>query len=175
MQIKAWLRKTAPQVLAQLDHPALAWAKPMIVSRRLFAFSRRGTARGVAIGFLAGAIPGPLQVISSLGLCILFRANVAAAVVATCYSNPFTIVPIYWVAHALGRAVIPGDDPAPTLAGFSQLSEGGWIADFSVWVSTLGKPLIVGLPLLAITLSVTGYFVTQCIWSRGARARLRKA
>ncbi len=173
MKIKHWMQKTAPQVLAQLDHPALAWAKPMMVSRRLLAFTRRGTARGVAIGFLAGAIPGPLQVISALGLCVLFRANVAAAVIATCYSNPFTIVPIYWVAHALGRAIIPGDDAAPTLAGFSKLSEGGWIADFTIWASALGKPLFVGLPVLAISLAVASYFLTQCVWAQAARKRAR--
>jgi uncharacterized protein len=173
MRIKRWLRNTAPQVLAQLNHPALAWAKPMIVSRRLFAFTRRGVARGVAIGLIAGAIPGPLQVLSGLGLCVALRANVVAAVMATCYTNPFTIVPIYWLAHALGRAVIPGDDAAPTLVGFAQLSEGGWMADFGVWVATLGKPLIVGLPLLAVGLAVAGYFVTQCMWTRDVRARVR--
>jgi uncharacterized protein len=160
------LRAFEPTVMAQLEHPALAWAKPWVVKRRLLQFSVRSTALGVAFGFLAGAIPGPLQVITALLLCLVFRANVIAAVVASAWTNPLTIAPIYLAAHAVGRFVLPGEYPVPTLNGFSELSEGGWISDLGVWATQLGTPLLVGLPILAATLAVLGYFAVVCVWRK---------
>jgi uncharacterized protein len=173
MNLRQRLHEFAPRVLAQLEHPALIWAKPLLVSRRLLAFTRRGTAMGVAIGMLAGAIPGPLQVITALALCLALRANVVAAVVATLYSNPFTIVPIYFVAYALGCLLIPGEQAMPTLSGFSELSPGNWMMDFTVWAKTLGLPLLVGLPTLAIVLAISSYWAVQCGWRRNVMAQWR--
>jgi uncharacterized protein len=160
------LKAFEPTVLAQLDHPALAWAKPWVIKRRLFAFTMQSTALGVAFGCIAGAIPGPLQVLTALILCLAFRANVIAAVVASIWTNPLTIAPVYLLAHWIGRQVLPGDYPVPTLNGFSQLSEGGWISDLGVWTAQLGKPLIVGLPILALTLATLGYFAVCCMWRK---------
>ncbi len=151
-------------MLAQLAHPALAWARPWVIKRRLLRFTTHGTALGVAFGFLAGAIPGPLQVISALVLCLLFRANVVAAVAVSFWTNPLSIVPIYLLAHAIGRAVIPGENALPSVAGFGLLSSGGWFSDFAVWAGQLGQPLLVGLPILAVALALAGYVLVRILW-----------
>jgi uncharacterized protein len=166
MSLVKRLRAFEPTVLAQLEHPALAWAKPWIIKRRLLEFSLQSTALGVAIGCLAGAIPGPLQILSAVLVCLVFRANVIAAAVASIWTNPLTIVPAYLVAHFIGRSVLPGDWPVPTFAGFAQLSEGGWFKDLGVWAAQLGKPLLVGLPILACTLAVLGYLGVCLLWKR---------
>jgi hypothetical protein len=164
MSIVNRLRTFEPKVLAQLEHPALVWAKPWILKRRLLQFSLQSTALGVAFGFVAGAIPGPLQVMTALILCLVFRANVVAAVAASLWTNPITIVPAYLIAHLIGRAVLPGDWPAPSFDGFSALSHGGWFSDLTVWATQLGKPLLVGLPILAVSLALLGYFSVRWMW-----------
>ena len=73
MRIRHWLRRLEPRVLAELDRPALAWAKPWLDRHELFSFTRRPLARGLAIGLLCGLIPGPLQVAFTLVLCSLLR------------------------------------------------------------------------------------------------------
>lgn len=170
MGIVKRLRSFEPTVLAQLEHPALVWAKPWVLRRRLLEFSLQSTALGVAFGILGGAIPGPFQVITALILCLLFRANVIAAVVASAWTNPLTIAPIYLLAHAIGRAVLPGEYPVPSFAGFSSLSEGGWLSDFAVWAKQLGTPLVVGLPILTGALAIAGYLAVVCIWQKADEA-----
>ena len=50
MRIRRWLRQIEPRILAELDRPSLAWAKPWLDRHELFAFTRRPLARGLAIG-----------------------------------------------------------------------------------------------------------------------------
>jgi len=49
------------------------------------------------------------------------------------------------------------------------------------WLTSVGKPLLIGLPLLALLLALTGYFATlwawrlyvRCAWQSRRRRRLR--
>lgn len=166
MKFSKRLAEFEPTVLAQLEHPALRWARPWIVRRNLLGASMHAVALGAALGILAGAIPGPLQVISALGLCLTFRANVVAAVAASFWTNPLSIVPIYALAHTIGRTLIPGDFPPVSLHGFSALSQGGWLADMGVWVGQLGTPLFVGLPVLAGGLALGMYAAVRIMWKK---------
>jgi uncharacterized protein len=163
MKFSKRLAEFEPTVHAQLEHPALRWARPWIVRRNLLGASVHAVALGAAVGILAGAIPGPLQVISALGLCLAFRANVVAAVAASFWTNPLTIVPIYALAHTIGRTLITGDFPPVSLHGFSALSPGGWLSDVGVWVGQLGTTLLVGLPLLASGLALSVYAIVRFV------------
>ncbi len=166
MNLAERLRALEPTVLASLERPALRWARPWIVRRNLLAASAHAVALGAAIGVLAGAIPGPLQVLSAIVLCLSFRANVVAAIAASFWTNPLTIVPIYALAHTLGRAFVPGELPSVSFADFSNLSSGGWFADLGVWVAQLGMPLLVGLPCLASLLALLSYAVVRWMWAK---------
>jgi uncharacterized protein len=168
MKLAERLSAFEPTVLAQLEHPALRWAKPWIIKRNLLGASVHAVALGAAMGILAGAIPGPLQVISALCLCLTFRANVVAAVAASFWTNPLSIVPIYALAHTIGRTLIPGDFPPVSLHGFSALSEGGWLEDMSMWIRQLGTPLFIGLPLLASGLAFGVYAIVRVVMTNNS-------
>jgi uncharacterized protein (DUF2062 family) len=83
----------------------------------------------------------------------------------TLYTNPFTIVPLYIVAYALGRRALPGDHSgfvAPPEPG-----EEGLLARIRAlidWMIGLGTPLAIGLLLLASALALAGYFVVRLAW-----------
>ena len=55
----------------------------------------------------AGLIPGsnPVQFTAAALLAIGFHVNLPIAVIVTLYSNPFTIVPLYYLAFKLGQLV----------------------------------------------------------------------
>ena len=132
----------------------------------LWHLHRRSVAGGVAIGLFTGLIPGPLQVISAALFAILFRVNLPVAVVVTFYSNPFTIVPLYFAAYKIG-ALIVGHDPAAVTTRsmpFLDLKISQWIPTFINWVSSMGKPLAIGLPILAVLLAICGYGLVRIIW-----------
>jgi uncharacterized protein (DUF2062 family) len=142
-------------------------------------------AGGIAAGLFAGLIPGsnPVQFTAGALLAIAFRVNLPIAVIVTLYSNPFTIVPLYFVAFKLGQLVLlesAGDLPHLAFSlegkGFSE-----WFPAALDWLASVGKPLVVGLPLLALLLALIGYFATdwawrlyvRCAWQSRRRRRLR--
>jgi uncharacterized protein (DUF2062 family) len=141
-------------------------------------------AGGVAAGLFAGLIPGsnPVQFFAAALISIGFKVNLPIAVVVTLYSNPFTIFPLYYAAFKLGQfALFQGAAEFPSIAldlegkGFRQ-----WIPAALDWLASVGKPLLVGLPLLAILLAVIGYVITDAAWRvrvrlEWRRRRLRRA
>lgn len=165
------------------SHPAVLRYLPAIADPDLWHLNRRSAARAVAVGLFCGLIPGPLQAAGSIILCLVLRANVPVAVVTTFYTNPFTIVPLYVVAYEYGRLFFPDAAPsgAWTLPPSAGLSE--WIPAFLHWAAELGKPLAVGLVLLATTLAALGWATVHVVWRwiavlawrRRARLRLREA
>src|SRR5690606_27549243 len=85
--------------------------------------------------------------------------------VTTLYTNPLTIVPLYFAAYFIGVFVTGGsmegfvDPPAMDGMGFMT-----WAMAFLDWTAGLGKPLAIGLVALASGLAVAGYFVTRGIY-----------
>jgi uncharacterized protein len=149
-------------VLAEFERPGLAWLKPWLDRHDTFSFTRNPFARGVAFGLFCGLIPGPLQIIAAAALCVLFRGNVIASVVATFYTNPLTIIPLYVAAFHIGDAVLPGVYDLPKWSGGA--GGNGFFTALSEWIHAMGWPLVVGLPALAIAIAGVGYALTQIVW-----------
>jgi uncharacterized protein (DUF2062 family) len=132
----------------------------------LWHLHRRSVAGGVAVGMFAGLIPGsnPVQFTAAALLAIGFRVNLPVAVLVTLYSNPFTIVPLYLLAFKLGQlALLQPDGSLPPFEVTGD-SAGAWLSAGFDWLTTVGKPLLVGVPLLALLLSVAGYAAVRWSW-----------
>jgi uncharacterized protein len=168
-KVRSWLRALEPKVLSEFDRPGLAWAKPWIDSHDVFSFTRNPMARGLAVGLFCGLIPGPLQILASMLFCALWRGNVIAAAVATIYTNPLTIVPLYALAFQVGSWVIPGSQSLPPWNG-----EVGTFTALVEWIKAMGWPLIVGLPTMGLFFASWGYAVVQILWLRPVIARARR-
>ena len=134
----------------------------------LWHLHRRSVAGGVAVGLFAGLIPGsnPVQFFFAALLAIAFKVNLPVAVATTLYSNPLTILPIYIAAYAIGAFVTGnGSDSMPqTELHLMDKSIQDWVPAMIDWAVSLGKPLLVGLLLLATLLSVGGYFLVRGAW-----------
>ncbi|MDN5935370.1 MAG: DUF2062 domain-containing protein [Nitrosospira sp.] len=134
----------------------------------LWHLHRRSVAGGVAVGLFAGLIPGsnPVQFFFAALFAILFKVNLPVAAATTLYSNPFTIVPLYIAAYAIGGFVTgngAGTMPQTELHLMDKnISE--WVPALIDWVMLLGKPLLVGIVLLALLLAVFGYFAVRGAW-----------
>jgi uncharacterized protein len=152
------------------DHGAIAdnrWLRPFsstLLHPRLWHLNRHSAAGAVAVGLFCGLVPGPLQMLSAAVLCVFFRVNLPLALLSTLYTNPLTIVPLYVLAFGLGQWIIGGDasfGAPPELIGMDLI---GWTSELAVWAAELGKPLAVGLIVLASSLAVTGYFGVRWGW-----------
>jgi uncharacterized protein (DUF2062 family) len=132
----------------------------------LWHLNRKSVAGGVAVGLFCGLVPGPLQMLSAALFSILFRVNLPVAVILTWYTNPFTIVPLYYVAYKLGRFVTgSGDGQLPRMEiDLIDLPLAQWAPALFHWTASLGRPFLAGLFLLALMLAVAGYLLVIAGW-----------
>ena len=160
------------------ENPYVARLGPWLQHHNLWHLHRRSVAGGVAVGMFAGLIPGsnPVQFLAAALLAVGFKVNLPIAVVVTLYSNPFTIVPLYFLAFKLGTLVFwRGNGNLPDMAlalegkGFRE-----WIPAAFEWIASVGKPLLVGLPLLALILAVLGYVLVDAAWKLQVRLEWRR-
>jgi len=169
--LRRWLRGLEPRARAHLEQGWLSRYQPWLEQRALFRFQRQPLARGVAAGMFCGLIPGPLQIPGTLAICAWLRGNVVAGGVATFYTNPLTIMPLYVLAFHVGALVMPGEQslPAwsPEVGGFS-------VEAMGAWMQALGTPLLVGLPTLGLVMAVLGYAMVQLLWLAPALQRKRR-
>lgn len=132
----------------------------------IWHLNRHSVAGGFATGLFAGLLPGPLQMLCAALLSYLFRVNLPVAVLTTLYTNPLTIVPLYVLAYEYGALLLGSRNGSAQI----RTVEMDWLhlADsmraLSEWTLSLGKPLLVGLVALALTLAALGYFLVQIAW-----------
>jgi uncharacterized protein (DUF2062 family) len=184
---RKFFRKFLPSHESVRNHRYIARFGPWLQHHNLWHLHRRSVAGGIAVGLFAGLVPGsnPVQFTVAALLAIAFRVNLPLAAVVTLYSNPFTIVPLYIVAFKLGQFVLfeSGGSQLPELA-FSLEGKGfgEWIPSALHWLASVGKPLAVGLPVLALLLALIGYFATdwawriyvRCAWQRRRNKRAQR-
>jgi uncharacterized protein (DUF2062 family) len=159
------IRKVLPDHEAVRGNRWLAPFENTLLHPRLWHLNRRSAAGAVAAGMFCGLIPGPLQMLGAAICAVAFRVNLPLAMLTTLYTNPFTIVPLYIVAFAIGQWALPGrhdrfvEPPEPDAAGLI-----AWTHALIDWMIGLGAPLALGLVLLASGLALAGYVLVRVAW-----------
>jgi len=178
---KRLTRRLEPFVNEVTNNPWIRRHAPRLTAPDLWHLNRRSTARAVAIGLFSGLIPGPFQVLGSVFLSLLFRANFPLAAITTLYTNPVTIVPLYLLAYEYGSLFVPGSNGLKDITPPTFNWSASFIGDLALWMGQLGKPLALGVVLLAFTLAGIGWVAVRVGWrwhvvhAWKKRARLRAA
>lgn len=167
---KKWLPK--PETVRQ--NRWLRWLGPVLHHPRLWHFSRKGIALGLALGIFFGLLIPVAQIPVSATVAVLLRANLPMAVASTLVTNPVTFGPVYYGAYRLGKRIL--GEPALTEAQAMDLlertqampaPEQGWTDQLVHWarkLKTVGKPLVVGLSIIATASGLAVYFLTSALW-----------
>jgi len=177
---RKYFRKYLPDPDAVRSSRMVAAFGPWLQHPNLWHLNRRSVSGAVAIGLFAGLVPGPLQMLTALLLAVPLRKNLPVALLVTLYTNPFTIVPLYLLAYGYGRLLLPQGAYRPPQEPFlfDWADFGGSMQAMGAWMASLGKPLLVGLPALGLTLALLGYLTVDLLWRAyviGAwRARKRR-
>ncbi|MGQ9724646.1 MAG: DUF2062 domain-containing protein [Tepidimonas sp.] len=170
----------------------LRWLAPYLHHPRLWHINRKGLALGLALGVFFGLLIPVAQIPASATVAVLLRANLPAAVASTLVTNPVTFGPVYFGAYKLGQWVLqaaPADavvsDPdaiavptpgASTVPTTSAPQRSWWerLVDLWHWVTTVGKPLVVGLAIVASVSSVLVYLLVHGLWILKVRLARRQ-
>lgn len=152
----------------------LRWLGPFLHHPRLWHWSRRGVATGVALGVFFGLLVPIAQIPLSATAAVLLRANVPAAAASTLVTNPVTFAPVYYAAYRLGLW-ITGEAPALDQAGMAAEAAEP-TGDASLWsrLVGLGKPLLIGLVILASLMGLLTYAIITLAWRWRVMAKRRE-
>ena len=151
--IREWLR--ASETVRNHPHIArfLGGARP-----ELWVPQRRSVALGAGIGAAVSVLPLPGQCLIAGLAAMRFRAHLPTAVMLTFLSNPLTTLPLWGVAWMLGALCLGHPIAWPDDAMWSSAR------DWTVWIQGAGRPLLVGIPLLAAMLGLSFFTLTHVGW-----------
>jgi hypothetical protein len=140
----------------------------------LWHFSRKGIAMGLALGIFFGLLIPVAQIPFSATMAVVLRANLPMAVASTLVTNPVTFGPVYYGAYRLGKWVLGEADVSEKKAvkilekaEAVPVATEDWSERIRAWLTylgTVGKPLVVGLAILATACGLTVYYLTSAIW-----------
>ena len=157
MSLRSMLRRLMPTREQLQAGRFTRWLAPFLGHAKLWHWSRRGVAAGVAVGILFVLLVLIAQIPLSVGAAIVMRANVPAAVSSTLVSKPLPFAPIYYLAYRTGL-LVTGDEvrhPERELARITARADAdearaGGVRGVVERVRALGKPLIIGLAIFAV-------------------------
>jgi uncharacterized protein (DUF2062 family) len=149
----------------------LRWLAPALGHPKLWHWSRRGVALGVALGVFFGLLVPLAQIPLTAVAAIALRANLPVAAASTLVTNPVTFGPLYYLAYHLGSWVTGDDTPPAIEPGQDHASND----DKNIWqqIGELGKPLLVGLVLMAISSGLLTYLIIDLLWRWRVNTRRR--
>jgi len=161
--MKARLKRLLPSAEGVRHNRWLRWVGPALQHPRLWHITRRGVALGVALGIFFGLLIQVAQIPFSAAAAVVLRANIPAAVASTLVTNPVTFAPIYYAAYHLG-AMLRGEEGNPQ--DLKQVAATG-ADDERTWmerIAALGKPLLLGLVILACSMGALAYLLVSGLW-----------
>lgn len=165
MQIKKYLQKILPNTDRIANDAGLSKINRHLLNPVLWHINRRSIAKGVAIGLLIAFLPIPLQMLIAAILAVVLRANLPIAIAITWITNPITFFPINFFIYKVGELFVSNAGyHAIQDFEFKDKSWGNIANQFCQWLQSIGKPFLVGLPIVAISSSIIGYFLVQGIW-----------
>lgn len=184
--MKHRLKKLLPTRDSLHGNRWLRWLGPALHHPRLWHMSRKGIALGVALGMFFGLLIPVAQIPFSATLAVLLRANLPVAVASTLVTNPVTFGPVYYGAYQLGKWVLL--EPAPSPEDIEQLlvhkaEEAEAAVDLGLWdrvvlgwqqLGSVGKPLLLGLGIIASLTGLSAYFLISGLWALKIRWSRRR-
>lgn len=145
------LRALAPSREQLEAHRSLRALAPFLSNPKLWQWSRRGVAAGVALGLFIGLLIPVAQIL------------IAAA--STLITNPLTFPPIYYAAYQLG-VWVTGSSAAVTFS----LTDPAALWDN---IGAIGIPLFTGLAIAATGAAIVSYVLISQAWAWRTAAKRR--
>ncbi len=161
--MKQRLQRLLPNAESVRSNRWLRWIGPALHNPRLWRITRRGVALGVALGIFFGLLIPVAQIPFSAAAAVVLRANIPAAVASTLVTNPVTFAPVYYAAYHLG-AMLLGEEFKLQDVGPTTATGGDNGRSWMERIAALGKPLLLGLVILACSMGALTYLLISGLW-----------
>src|SRR3990167_310997 len=176
MGLKKILKKWLPHPDHIKKDSRLNHVKHHLFDPNIWHLNRSSVSKGVAIGLLIAFIPLPIQMLMSAILAIIFRANLIIAIVMTWITNPITFLPINYFVYKVGTWVTRDHSTYSVTHEFEWHGKSLYdiFSSSFIWLQSVGKPFLIGLPIVAISSAVLGYFLIHFCWKGAVYLQWKK-
>ncbi|MBD3767805.1 MAG: DUF2062 domain-containing protein [Gammaproteobacteria bacterium] len=167
-------RRFIPTQDSLMNNRWLKWLTPWLAHPKLWHWSRRGVALGVALGVFFGLLIPIAQIPITAVAAVILRANLPVAAASTFVTNPVTFAPIYYAAYQLGSWVTGDTTPLVDFESLDEPVNQETEKGFFERLEDMGKPLLVGLSIMASVAGLISYFVINFLWRWRTGSRWKK-
>lgn len=119
--------------------------------------NRRNVTRALALGLFIAFIPLPLHILLAALLAIALRVNLPVTLSAVFFTNPLTIVPLYYAAYWTGCHLMG-------LPVLHRLPHRTVETLLPVWQGPFWQPFLLGSLVLGLAVAALGYILLGTLW-----------
>lgn len=130
--------------------------EPVLGDPAYWSLNRRNLTRAVALGLFIAFIPLPLHILLAALLAIALRVNVPVTLSAVFFTNPLTIVPLYYAAYWTGCHLLG----LPVLHRLPHRSAETLLP---VWQGPFWQPFLLGSLVLGLVVAVAAYILVGAL------------
>ena len=159
------LKRLLPSPSKLQGHWFLRHFGERLLDPRLWALHRRSVTGAFGVGIAICFIPLPVHFFVAVLIALTWRLNMPAIYGTTLLVNPFTMVPIYYLAYRVG-ALLLGVPPH----GFSFHLSWDWLEH---GLGPMWRPFLVGCMVCAVVLGFLGWGCLELIWRWQVTSRYR--
>lgn len=123
--------------------------------REYLSTNRKSVSKAVWIGLFWAFIPMPMQMAGVMALTPFFKFNVPIAISMVWLSNPFTMLPMYYMEYQTGNFILGREGIENVELSMDWFSE-NWDA--------IIVPLYVGTAFYSIVISTLVYLLINRLW-----------
>jgi uncharacterized protein (DUF2062 family) len=159
------LKKIVPTQHSLQDRWFVRLFGARISDPHLWTLHRRGVTYAFGAGLAIGFIPLPVHLLAACTIAMIWRLNIPVACGTTFFVNPFTAMPIYYLAYRVGTALL--HTPAHHFR-FHPTWE--W---FRHGLAPVWPPFLVGCIACALVSGVLGWLALELLWRWQVTSRYR--
>ena len=159
------LQKIIPDPASLRDLWLLRPFAERLADPQLWSLHRRNVTYAFAAGLAICFIPLPVHLASACAVALLWRLNLPVICGTTFLLNPFTAVPVYYLAYRVGAALLP----VPRHR-FHFVANWHW---FEHELAPVWKPFLLGCLVCAVVAAFLGWLALEILWRWHVLARYR--
>ncbi|MEE4252271.1 MAG: DUF2062 domain-containing protein [Alcanivoracaceae bacterium] len=120
---KRLFRKYLPSPDKIRQNRSLGFLGAVLSDPNLWHINRRSLAGAAFIGIFSSLVPIPLQMLLAAALAVRFKCNLPLSVVLVWFTNPLTIVPVFYFTYRVGAWILGMPVAPPSHVSFAWLIE----------------------------------------------------